>query len=131
MSTLITSIAAIIVIVLLIGLSIFQLLLVAGKPYGKMAYGGLNEILPTKYRIMSVLAIAIFSVAIFFVLIQIQVVTNFPIPEIANIGIWFFAFYLGLNTLANAASKSESEKKIMTPISLMTCICFVIIALGL
>ena len=131
MSTLITSTAALILIVLLIGLSIFQILLAIGRPYGRLAYGGANETLPTKYRIMSVLAVAIFSVAIFFVLIQVEVITNSPFPEIANIGLWFFAFYLGLNTLANATSKSESEKKIMTPISLIASICFFIIALGL
>lgn len=131
MSTLITSVAALIAIISFLGLSIFQILLAIGKPYGRLAYGGVNEILPKKYRIMSVVAVAIFSIAIFFVLIKTEVIASFPFPEIANIGLWFFAFYLGLNTLANATSKSESEKKTMTPVSLITSVCLIIVALGL
>ena len=131
MSTLISSIAAVIVIVSFVGLIILQLLLALGKPYGRMAYGGKYEVLPTKYRIMSVFADVIFIVAIFFVLVKVELITVFPFPDIANLGLWFFAFYLGLNTLANVTSKSQSEKQIMTPISLITCICLFIIALGL
>ncbi|MBY8998163.1 MAG: hypothetical protein KGD60_10550 [Candidatus Thorarchaeota archaeon] len=131
MSSLISSIAAVIVIVSFVGLIILQLLLALGKPYGRMTYGGKYEVLPTKYRIMSVFADVIFIVAIFFVLVKVELIAVFPFPVIANLGLWFFAFYLGLNTLANVTSKSQSEKQIMTPISLITCICLFIIALGL
>ena len=52
MSTQLSFISALIVLVIFIGLSVFQLLLVLGKPYGKMAYGGTQEaILPTKFRL--------------------------------------------------------------------------------
>ncbi|MHA2074900.1 MAG: hypothetical protein ACXACU_12690 [Candidatus Hodarchaeales archaeon] len=133
MSTLITSIAAVKVIVIFIGLSILQLLLALGKPYAKLAYGGRYEdVLPTKLRIMSVIAIAIFFVAAIFVLVKIEFITEFPFPDLATLGIWFFAFYLGiLNTLVNVTSKSKMEKQVMTPISLITSICLFIIALGL
>lgn len=131
MSTVITLIAAAIVVVIFSGLSIFQLLLALGKPYGNMAYGGKYEVLPTKYRRMSVIAVAVFLVATFFVLIKIEFIMGFPFPDIANLGLWFFAFYFVLNTLANVISKSKLEKQIMTPISLMTSICLFIIAIGL
>jgi hypothetical protein len=42
-----------------------------------------------------------------------------------------FAFNLVHNTLVNATSKSKLEKQVMTPISLITSICLIIIALGL
>ncbi len=103
------------------------------KPYGKLAYGGRYEkVLPTNLRIMSVIAIAIFFVATIFVLVKVEFITDFPFPDLANLGIWFFAFYLGiLNTLVNVTSKSKMEKQVMTPISLTTSVCLFIIALGL
>ena len=132
MSTLITSIAAVIVIAIFIGMIILQLLLALGKPYGKLAYGGrYEEVLPTNLRIMSGIAIAIFFVAAIFVLVKVEFITEFPFPDLANLGIWFFAFYLALNTLMNATSKSKLEKQVMTPISFTASVCLFIIAFGL
>lgn len=132
MATVLSILAAGITIVILIGLSIFQLLLALGKPYGKMAYGGRQEaVLPTKYRIMSGLAILIFILAIGAVAFKVEWLTGFPVPDLVNITIWIFAFYLLLNTLANATSISKQEKMYMTPISLIASLCLFIIALGL
>ena len=132
MSTQLSLISALIVIVIFIGLSVFQLLLALGKPYGEMAYGGTQEaVLPRKYRLMSAFAIIIFLVASVFILIKVEIIMDFPFPEMVNIGIWLLALFLGLNTLANVTSKSQSERRIMTPLSLIACLCLVIIALGL
>ena len=46
----ITSLAAIIAILIFTGLGIFQLMLALGKPYGKAAYGGKYEVLPDNLR---------------------------------------------------------------------------------
>jgi hypothetical protein len=131
MNTQLSLIAALIVLVIFMGLIVFQLLLALGKSYGKMAYGGRQEdVLPNKYRILSALAIIIFLIASVFVLVKIEIIKEFPFPEIADIGIWIFAAFMALNTLANATSKSKSEKQIMTPLSLVTCLCLFIIAFG-
>jgi hypothetical protein len=63
------------------------------------------------------------------VLIRVDVLTGIFDPIIAEIGVWFFALYLGLNTLANAGSKSNLEKKIMAPISAIASLCLFIVAL--
>ncbi|MHA2166786.1 MAG: hypothetical protein ACXAAT_13070, partial [Candidatus Hodarchaeales archaeon] len=92
-----STLAALLVIVIFIGMIIFQLLLALGKPYGHMAYGGRQEaILPPKYRIMSGLAIVIFMLAIVFVAYKVEWLIGFPIPDLMNLAIWFFAFYLAL-----------------------------------
>ncbi len=97
-----------------------------------MAYGGrYEEVLPTNLRIMSGIAIAIFFVAAIFVLVKVEFITEFPFPDLANLGIWFFAFYLALNTLMNVSSKSKLEKQFMTPISFTASVCLFIIAFGL
>ena len=132
MSTQLSLISALILIVIFMGLSVFQLLLALGKPYGKMAYGGRQEaVLPRNYRIMSAISIVIFLIASMFVLVKIEVFTNCPFPAINTLGIWIFALFLALNTIANATSKSSSERKFMTPLSAIACLCLVIIALGL
>ncbi len=127
-----STLAAGVAIVIFAGLSIFQLLLALGKPYGKMAYGGRQEaVLPTNYRIMSGVAIIIFILAMVFVAFKLEWLTGFPIPDLMNLAIWFFAFYLALNTLTNVTSRSRQEKMYMTPISLIASLCLFIIALGL
>ena len=131
MSTQLSLISALIVIVIFIGLSIFQLLLALGRPYGKMVYGGRQEaVLPRKYRMMSAFSIVIFLMASAFVLVKIEVFKNCPFPVMADIGVWIFALFLALNTIANATSISKSERKFMTPLSAIACLCLVIIALG-
>ena len=132
MGTQLSLIAALVVIVIFMGLSVFQLLLALGKPYGKMAYGGRQEaVLPKKYRIMSALSIGIFLLASGMTLVKIDVFKNCPFPVMADLGVWIFALFLALNTIANATSISKSERKFMTPLSAIACLCLVIIALGL
>jgi hypothetical protein len=125
------SISAVIVILIFLGLSIFQLLLALGKPYGKAAYGGKYEVLPNNMRILSGVAILIFVIASLFVAVRAEFLINFPFPDIANLGVWVFALYLSLNTVANFLSESKLEKQIMTPLSLIAAICLFIIALNL
>ena len=88
MSTQVSLIAALIVLVIFIGLSVFQILLAMGKPYGKMAYGGTQEeVLPTKFRVMSAIAVVIFLIASIIVLVKIDIIKEFPFPEIADLGV--------------------------------------------
>ena len=72
--------------------------------------------------------VVIFFVASIFVLVKVEFINDFPFPDLANLGIWFFALYLGiLNTLVNVTSKSKLERQVMTPISLTTAVCLFII----
>ena len=73
MVTVLSTLAAGVAIIIFIGLGIFQLLLALGKPSGKMSYGGRHEaVLPTKYRILSGLAIFIFILAIGAVAFKVE-----------------------------------------------------------
>ena len=123
-------IAAIIVVVLFIGLSIFQILLAAGKPLGQFAFGGkYPEVLPKNLRIMSLVAVGIFVLGSISVLVRVGILAIIPDSIVFVIIVWVLAFYLSLNTLMNIASKSESEKKFMTPVSLSIAICLFIVAI--
>lgn len=124
-------IVAIITVVLFIGLSIFQLLLAIGKPLGRFAYGGKHETLPKNLKIMSLVAIGIFVFGSISVLVRVGIISIIPDSIVFVIVVWVLAFYLSLNTLANLASKSKSEKKVMTPISLSLAICLFIVAIAI
>jgi len=122
-------IAAIIAVVIFVVISVIQLLLALGLPLGKLAYGGKYEKLPTNMRIMSFVAIGIFTLGSISVLERAGIITIFNNPIFTLVVVWIMAIYLAFNTLLNAISKSKQEKLIMTPLSLILSICCFIVAI--
>jgi hypothetical protein len=124
-------IAAIIASILFVALSIFQLLLALGFTLGNPipAYGGRFEKLPKNLRIMSIIAISIFILAIISVLARSGIIA--PLEDFIFFAVftWIFAIYSAFITVMNIASKSKLEKQLMTPISLIVSICCFIVAI--
>lgn len=126
----IAEIAAVIASVLLATLIIFQLLLAAGLPLGAYAWGGQYEgVLPTNLRRASLVAIPILALAAWSVLAGAGLVLLGAESRVLGIAVWVFAAYFALNTVMNLISKSPPERLVMTPVSLVLTICFVIVAL--
>jgi len=123
-------IAAIIAVVLFTGMSIFQLLLVLGLPFGRLAYGGKYEKLPSKMKITSLISIVIFIFASLSVLERAEIIIILNNPMFVTAFVWIIAVYLAFNTLMNAISKSKWEKLIITPISLTLAICCFLVVLN-
>lgn len=46
---------------LLAGVAVFQLALIAGRPWGRLAWGGAHVVLPTNLRISSAVSIGIYA----------------------------------------------------------------------
>lgn len=122
-------IAAIIAVVLFAGMSIFQLLLVLGLPFGRLAYGGKYEKLPSKMKIISLIGIVIFIFTTLSVLERAEIIIIFNNLMFVTVIVWIIAVYLAFITLMNAISKSKWEKLIMTPISLTLAICCFIVVI--
>jgi hypothetical protein len=122
-------IAAIIAVVLFTGMNLFQLLLALGLPFGRLAYGGKYEKLPSKMKIISLIGIVIFIFASLSVLERAEIITIFNNPMFVTVFVWIIAVYLAFITLMNAISKSKWEKLIMTPISLTLAICCFIVVI--
>jgi len=109
---------------LLLCIMILYLLLVFGFPFGELAMGGKYQVLPTQYRIACAISIIPLLFAI-VVLMQTGGVFSTGLPQNITKGIaYFFAFYLCVNTLMNAFSKSKKERLIMTPFSAIIAVCF-------
>lgn len=105
-------------------ISTFTFLVACGLPFGEFTMGGQHKILSNIFRIMAMVS---FVIQLFAIMIILQAG--------GFIELWFshntikyicfsFAVYLSLNTIMNLFSKSKKEKYIMTPLSLLTAICF-------
>ena len=122
MFAIIGSIAFLIVIIL-------SILIIMGLPLGELTMGGQYKVFPKKLRAVLISQLLL---QIFFVIILLQKGEIIPLwfsyktTRIISIAM---AIYLSLNTLMNLISKSKKEKYIMTPLSLITAICFWIVAL--
>ncbi len=122
--------AAIIAAIILALLICFQLMLAAGLPLGRAAWGGQYRVLPTKLRWGSLAAVVILGIATWIVLARACLVAPGDEPTAIRIIAWVFAGQQVLNTLMNIASKSSTERYVMTPTSVLLVTCFVIVALS-
>jgi hypothetical protein len=112
-------------ILILAALTVFQLLLITGRPLGRYAWGGQHEVLPTNLRVGSVISVGLY---VLFALIIADraglIAMGFP-----DWAIWVLATYSTLGILANAISRSKPERNVMTPVALLLAIACYIVAL--
>ena len=120
---------AIIGAILMLVVIILSILLLCGLPLGELTMGGQNKVFPKKLRILLVTQLVL---QIFFVVIILQMGGHMPLwfsYSVTRIICIIMAVYLSLNTIVNFISKSKKEKYIMTPLSLVSAVCFWITAL--
>lgn len=110
-----------------LGMGIFQLLLALGFPYGKLAWGGFYEKLPTSLRVGSAIAILVYGYGIVVLLESAQIIQLLNKPELIEYSVWTFAALFGLSTVGNLQSQSKSERKVMTPVGILfCCVCIIV-----
>ena len=113
----------------LFGVIVIMTVLVAcGLPLGEFTMGGQHKILPKKFRVMSVISVAIQVFAMVIILQAGGFISMWLSFKLTKYICFFFAVYLSLNTIMNMISKSRKEKYVMTPLSLIAGICFWITA---
>lgn len=108
---------------------VLSILIICGLPLGELTMGGRYKVFPNKLRVVLVTQLVL---QVFFVIVILQMGGFIPLWFSARatkiIGV-VMAVYLSANTLMNFSSKSKKEKYIVTPLSLVTAICFWITAL--
>ena len=90
---------------------------------GELTMGGRYKVFPKKLRIVLVLQLVLQM----FLIIILQMGGIVPLwfsRNITKIICVIMAAYLSLNTVMNCISKSKKEKVVMTPLSLISAICF-------
>lgn len=122
--------SALVASIVLIGLMIFQLLLVLGRPYGQYAWGGQHRVLPIGYRIGSVIAIIIYVISVIVMLESAGLIAFISNTAISQYGIWVLFIYFLIGVPLNAISRSKPERNTMTPIVLLLCVLTLVVALA-
>lgn len=108
---------------------ILSILLLCGLPLGELTMGGQYKVFLKKLRILLVAQLVL---QIFFEVIILQGGGFIPLwfsQKITKIIGIVMATYLSMNMLMCLISKSKKEKYIMTPLSLVSAICFWITSL--
>ena len=124
-------IAAIVAAVGFTALFVFQILLAAGMPLGRAAFGGASDTLSPELRVASAVSALLFLGAIWTVLARAGVIAAGGRGRgIARWSIWGFAVLLSLSALANFASSSPWERFGMAPLAVVLVACCVLVALG-
>ena len=121
---------AILATTMLGAIAVFQVLLAAGLPYGKAAWGGTHRVLPPKLRWASLASLVVLASMAWVVLARSGLVAPGAESAAIRVMIWVFAGFFALNTVGNLASKSVLERSVMTPATLLIVHCFVSVALS-
>lgn len=123
--------AGIVAVVLLGIVTLFQLSLALGAPWGAAAWGGGHSgRLPGRLRVASaVAALVIYPVIGLSIIITSSPVQVTPVPLTGEVWMWVFAGLFTLGAIANFASRSRIER-IWAPVSLAIAICCVVIAVN-
>jgi hypothetical protein len=114
---------------LLAGVAVFQLALIAGRPWGRLAWGGAHVVLPTNLRISSAVSIGIYALIAAAMLDRAGVLLWLP-TAVSQPLAWTIAGYFGLGIGLNLASRSRPERLVMSPIVALLCLLSVAVALG-
>lgn len=125
------TIIAIVGLLVLFGLSLFQLLLIVGMPIGEFAWGGQHRVLPRKLRVASVFSVILYVIFALFLASKAGIVDIIASNStLCTIGMWVFSCYFMLGVFMNAISRSKKEKLLMTPVALLLAVIFLIITLA-
>lgn len=122
--------AAIVAVLLLAAVAVFQLALAIGAPWGAAAWGGRNRgVLPRRLRISSAVAgLVIYPLLIVLVLDAAGWVTIPALDGAGSLPMWILTVLLGVGALANFASRSPVER-IWGPVALVAGLCCLVLAL--
>jgi hypothetical protein len=124
-----TTPAAYLAIALLAGIALFQVGLAIGRPWGRAAWGGQHSgILPTRLRIASATAAAVYPLLIAYIASSAELARGWTLPGAGTATMWALAGFFLLGGVINAASQSPIERW-WAPIALLVAACCALVAL--
>ena len=117
-------------LIILFSLSIFQLLLILGKPLGEYAWGGQHKILPRRLRVGSFVSIILYLVFSLFLISKAGILPVISSQPLLTIGMWVFTGYFILGIFMNFISRNKKERALMTPVATLLAIVFLIVSIN-
>ena len=121
--------AAVVATVVLALLAVLQAGLAAGRPWGRLAWGGQHEVLPSRLRVGSGISIVLYALFAAVILTAADLLGVLP-QGVADVGIWVLTGYFVLGVVMNGVSRSRLERAVMTPTSLVLALCCLLVALN-
>jgi hypothetical protein len=121
-----TVLAASVAAILLAALAVLQVLVAAGRPYGRLVWGGKHEVLPRSLRIGSAVSVVVYA-AMATTLLARAGVFGTP-PGWVVVATWVLVGYFGLGIVVNAISRSRPERLAMTPVCAVLTVCSLVVA---
>ncbi|GHA10212.1 hypothetical protein GCM10007989_00400 [Devosia pacifica] len=117
-----TLLAAVVASLIFVLLAAFQAALALGAPLGRFAWGGqAGDVLPPRLQVASAASVPVLLAMSVIVLIRAGVLYSMWSPAMYW-PCWAVFLFLTLNTFANLGSKSQSERRLMTPIAAIAAI---------
>lgn len=118
-----TAIAGAIAVALLFAIAGFQVLLAAGMPWGRAAYGGqYRGVVPPRMRITSVIAAALWALSALVVARRAGIDVWAPVPDALGAPTtWVIVGLLALSVILNAITRSRIERAIWLPVCVVAC----------
>lgn len=111
-------------------LTLFQLLLAAGLPLGRMAWGGAHRVLPRGLRLASLASAGLAGLGV-AAAAQASGLATTGLPEVVLRPLFAsFALLFGLSLIGNAASSSRVERLHGVPLTILLAGCSAVLASG-
>lgn len=124
-----TELYAILAVVILSGLAIFQAALAFGAPIGHFAWGGAHKVLPQKLRISSAVSIVLYGFFAAIILSRAGLI-NFGDVGLIGTATWILFGYFILGVVMNGISRSKPERAVMTPVAASLAVMYLLVALS-
>jgi len=115
----------------LLGLVVFQFMLIVGAPLGHFAWSGQHKVLPNKLRIASSFSILLYILFSLFLISKAGIIEIISDSAILSVGMWTFTIYFMLGVVLNFISRSRKERLLMTPIAAILAITFLLVTLDI
>jgi hypothetical protein len=116
--------------VVLAGLAVFQGALVSGAPWGRLAWGGQHEVLPSGLRIGSALSIVLYAVFGYAAAAKAGLVLPLVNTSVTSVAVWVLTVYFAVGVIMNGISRSKPERLVMTPTAIVLTALYLVLAIG-
>lgn len=122
-------VAALVATTVLVVLAALQVLVACGQPYGRLVWGGQRTVLPGGLRFASAVSVVLYAAMALVLLGRAELMGVFDDAFVSR-GSWVLTGYFGLGTLLNLASRSRSERVVMSPACAVLTVCALVVARG-
>ncbi|HEY5846052.1 MAG TPA: hypothetical protein VIT42_04590 [Microlunatus sp.] len=121
-------VAAILATVVLAALAVPQILVSAGRPYGRLVWGGQHRMLPAPLRVGSAVSVVIY--AGFVVVLHWCAGLIGSLTPFIEVATWMLFAYFVIGVVIKLISRSRAERLVMTSTCTVLAVCTLLVAIG-